>query len=90
MPTYRVRTLCGLLLLGLLAAPGLYAQGPRGVGGDIKPGYANGVNGKAPRHHFHLNFNFFHFFSRHHGDGGGPGPAGAGVKKPDVSLSAKN
>jgi len=77
METRRVRLLCGLLLCGMLAAADLRAQGPRGVGADLKGNKVERVkmvkSGKTPPLYTIPK-------SASWWDGGGPGPVGAGVR----------
>jgi len=77
MNTKRVRFWCGVILLCLAASTNLCAQGPRGVGGDIKPSKVDKVKGAKPEKPTPL---YTFPKSASWWDGGGPGPAGAGMK----------
>jgi hypothetical protein len=77
METRRIRLLCGLLLCGIVPTSDLRAQGPRGVGADLKGKKVERVKmvkpGKTPPLYTIPK-------SASWWDGGGPGPVGAGVK----------
>jgi hypothetical protein len=72
-----VRVLCGVLLCGMVATSGFCAQGPRGVGADLKGTKVEREKkaklGKTPPLYTIPK-------SASWWNGGGPGPAGAGVK----------
>ncbi len=77
MQTRRLGALCGLLLCGILGAGDVCAQGPRGVGGDIKVAKPKRVKKKKlkktpPIQKIPKSAPWW--------QGGGPGPIGAGVK----------
>ena len=84
----RVRLLCGLLLCGVAAASGLYAQEPSGAGENTKPEKVQGeknvkpekakkAKGAKPQKPAPLyTFPKCEPWWR----GGGPSPAGAGAK----------
>jgi hypothetical protein len=77
MTNRRVRLLCGLVLCGMVGAADVWAQGPRGVGADLKGSKVEKVKreklGKTPPLYTIPK-------SASWWDGGGPGPVGAGVK----------
>lgn len=77
METKRARLLCGLLLCGIVGTADLRAQGPRGVGADLKGSKVERVKmaklGKTPPLYTVPK-------SASWWNGGGPGPIGAGVK----------
>jgi len=77
MDVMRVRLLCGVLLCGMVATSDLCAQGPRGVGGDIKPEKVQRVRNTKPEKPTPI-YSFPK--SEPWWLGGGPGPVGAGVK----------
>jgi hypothetical protein len=77
MEIMRIRVLCGVLLCGMVAASGRCAQGPRGVGANLKGTKVEREKkvkmGKAnPLYTIPKSASWW--------DGGGPGPVGAGVK----------
>jgi hypothetical protein len=85
MRVMRVRLLCGLLLCGVAAASGLWAQEPNGAGGDTKPEKAQQVKKAKPEKVKKAKPQkptplYTVPKSEPWWRGGGPGPAGAGVK----------
>jgi hypothetical protein len=77
MKTWRIRLLCGVVLSGMVGAAELHAQGPKGVGADLKGSKVERVKkeklGKTPPLYTIPK-------SASWWEGGGPGPIGAGVK----------
>ncbi len=76
MEIKRVRLLCGLLWCGMAAASDLCAQGPRGVGVDIKPEKVQRVKDAKPEKPSPI---YAIPKSEPWWRGGGPGPVGAGA-----------
>jgi hypothetical protein len=77
METKYVRLLFMIILFGMATASAVCAQGPRGVGADIKPNKIDKAKSAKPEKPTPL---YTFPKSASWWDGGGPGPAGAGMK----------
>jgi hypothetical protein len=77
MKIMAVRSFWGLLLCGIAASSGLYAQDPRGVGADIKIDKVERAKSAKPEKPTAI-YTIPESASWWHG--GGPGPAGVGAK----------